>query len=426
MVRVMSMETSRLATGARVPTGRRPEAAARQSMLREHNLSLVLQQVVSGHATRRPVSRAAIAGAVGLSRATVSDLADRLISAGLVAELEPLAAARAGRPAVPLVPAARSVVGLGLSVGVDHLSALVVDLTGLTVSERVVEVDLRACDPDTTLGRLADLAAETLRAVVGDGMEVAGVCVALPGLVSRETSVLRYAPNLDWRDIVVDASLGRHPDLASLRIAAANDADLSARCEIEERLRRFGTPVDVQNFLFVYGAVGIGSAVVLAGRPLQGMHGWSGEIGHVVVDPTGRACSCGAVGCLEAYAGREAMARAAGLPTSTGAMALADAASGGPAAAAVSDAARALARAASTVVNLVDVDEIVLGGGYATLFDRLVPDMLPELDQRAVIARWSTIRVTRAIGGASAAARGAALTVLDDVVADPARWIHAE
>lgn len=421
----MSTSTSRRGSGPALPRGD-GRAAARQSTLREHNLAVVLQRIVAAHAAGSPLSRAAIAGEVGLARATVSDLVDRLIQARLVTELEPLTASRAGRPAVPLAPAARSVVGLGLSVGIDHLSALVLDLTGLTVSERVVEVDLRGCDPERTFARLADLAAETVRAVTLEGMHVAGACVALPGLVSRESAMLRYAPNLDWRDIAVDEALTGHPGLATLRVAAANDADLSARTEVEERRRRDGRPAESQNFLFAYGAVGIGSAVVLGGRVFEGMHGWSGEIGHVVVDPEGRPCHCGARGCLEPYAGRDAMVAAAGLPPSTTTTRLADAAGvPGPAADAVAQAARALGQAAATVVNVVDVDEVVLGGAYATLHDRLAPGVLAELERRAVIARWAEVRVSRALGGPSSPALGAALTVLDDVIADPSAWLGA-
>lgn len=417
----MSTPTRHGEPGPALPRGGAGRAA-RRSTLREHNLGVVLERIVAAHAVGAPLSRAAIAAEVGLSRATVSDLVDRLLCARLVTELEPLSSPGAGRPAVPLAPAGRAVVGLGLSLGTDHLAALVVDLTGATVSERVVETDLRGRDPAETLAHLADLAADARRAVAHEGMVVAGACVALPGLVSRESARLRYAPNLGWQDLGVDAALGSHPDLADLRITAANDADLAARTEVEERRRRDRAPLDDQSYLFVFGAVGIGSAVVLGGQVFGGLHGWSGEIGHVLVDPAGPPCHCGSVGCLEPYAGREALATAAGLPLDTSTPVLVRAVSTpGPAADAVAAAGGPLGQAAATVVNVVDVDEVVLGGTYAPLFDCLAPHVLAELERRALIARWSRVRLTAAVGGPDAAARGAALTVLDEVVADPGR-----
>ena len=76
--------------------------AASQVTLRQHNLALTLHQVIDAPS---PVSRADIASATGLTRATVSALVDRLLAAGMVVELEPKAAVRAGRPGVPLAGA---------------------------------------------------------------------------------------------------------------------------------------------------------------------------------------------------------------------------------------------------------------------------------------------------------------------------------
>ena len=419
----MSTSTRRGEPGPTLPRGG-GRGAARQSTLREHNLAVVLARIVDAHACGTPLSRAGIAAEVGLARATVSDLVDRLIAARLVTELDPLTTPGAGRPAVPLSPAGRSVVGLGLSVGTDHLAAVVVDLTGFTVTERAVEAELRGRDPVETIGQLAELAAETLRAAAAAGMHVAGACVALPGLVSRESARLRYAPNLGWHDLDVDTALRHHPDLANLQISAGNDADLAARTEVAERRRRNRVSADGQSYLYVYGAVGIGSAVVLGGQVFGGLHGWSGEIGHVLVDPLGPPCHCGSHGCLEPYAGREALATAAGLPVDTTLASLVVAASRpGRAAQAVRAAGTTLGQAAATVVNVIDVDEVVLGGTYAPLFDVLAPTVLAELERRALIARWSQVRLTAAVGGLNAAARGAALTVLDDVVAEPSRWV---
>ena len=104
-------------TGARTPTRGR-STAARQHTLREYNLALVSQALFDAPSPR---SRADIAATTGLTRATVSVLVDQLIEARLVRELPPVTPMRAGRPAVPITPAERTVVGLGLEVNVDYL-----------------------------------------------------------------------------------------------------------------------------------------------------------------------------------------------------------------------------------------------------------------------------------------------------------------
>ena len=109
------------------PAGRVLRTPARQASLREHNLGMVLDRIVN---TPTAPSRADISATTGLTRATVSALADRLLEAGLIAELAPLNSQRAGRPAVPLVPARRSLMAIGLEVNVDYLGGRIIDLTG--------------------------------------------------------------------------------------------------------------------------------------------------------------------------------------------------------------------------------------------------------------------------------------------------------
>ena len=129
--------------------------AARQQSLRTHNLALVLRTVVEAPG---PLTRARIAGTLGLTRATVSDLVDRLIAARLVDELEPELVGRAGRPGMLLAPHRGGVAGLGLEIQVDHLAVRVTTLDGSSLGEAREAGDHRASDPAVvarSLGRLA-------------------------------------------------------------------------------------------------------------------------------------------------------------------------------------------------------------------------------------------------------------------------------
>ncbi|HQH07761.1 MAG TPA: MarR family transcriptional regulator, partial [Phycicoccus sp.] len=147
--------------------------------MREHNLALVLSRIVEADA---PPTRAQIAQGTGLTRATVSDLVETLVDAELVTELAPRAGERAGRPGVPLAPARRTVVGVGAEVAVDHLGVTVVDLTGMSVTQRIVEGDFRLSRSDKVLDRLGRLLASVVTEVKAQGMRPAGVCLAVPGL----------------------------------------------------------------------------------------------------------------------------------------------------------------------------------------------------------------------------------------------------
>lgn len=395
--------------------------AARQHTLRERNLELVARAVFE---VSEPLSRAGVAAATGLARATVSTLVDQLVAAGLVRELPAVTGGRAGRPAVPLVPAPRSVVGLGLEVNVDYLGARVLDLTGDVVSEQVIPGALHDSDPTVVLRRLGRLAREVSDGVAASGMTVAGARLALPGLVDPRTGLLEVAPNLGWSTLDPVPLLG----LGDLEVRIANEAKLAALAELAG-----GSDVAApDSFIFVSGDVGIGAAIVVDRALFLGERGWNGEIGHVVVDPAGPRCSCGAFGCLEQYAGKEAMMRAAGLPENSPLDALiarltADGA--GPAASgsamATLPAGRALGSALADFVNLLDVSTIVLGGAYTELLPWLRADVEEVLADRVLAAPFVDLDVRAAQAGPQAALTGGAREVLQEVLAAPAAWVSS-
>ncbi|MBB4739316.1 putative NBD/HSP70 family sugar kinase [Actinoplanes octamycinicus] len=363
-------------------------APVRQSSVRAHNLALVLNTVAN---SADPPSRAAVAGATGLTRATVSALVDDLIAGGLLVERDPPPRTGAGRPAAGLALTAAGPAGLGLEINVDYLAACVVDLTGAVRQRFIEHADQRPAPAADALAALGVLAARARLAAEADGLVVAGAAVAVPGLVSA--GLVRVAPNLGWQDVDAPGLLRAVPELAGLPVTVDNEANLAALGE----LRVAGGE---QTFLYVSGEIGIGAGLVIDGELYRGARGWSGEIGHLTVDPDGKPCRCGASGCLEQYAGQEALA--ADEP----------------------GAAAALGIALSTVVNLLDVPVIVLGGAYAPYFERLRDGIEAELRRRVLTAGLAPVTLRAARLGADAAVRGAADAVIRGVRDDPAGWLR--
>lgn len=391
-----------------------PAGVARTEHLREHNLSVALAYVLDA---AQPPSRAELATGTGLARPSVTALVDQLVRAGMVRELLPRPTRRAGRPAVPLAAARGTFAGIGMEVNVDYLGLRAVDLSGDVLVERVEADDLRRTEPAVVLGRLGELADGAVRRLRADGVRVVGTALALPGLVDRDHGPLRVAPNLGWRDVDVVAALAGRGGLDDLPPALANEANLAARAEAHAR--RGGT---APSFVYVSGEVGVGGAIVLDGEIFRGRHGWSGEIGHVVVDPS--AAGGPRRGTLEARAGQEAMLRGAGLPASATVHDLAAAFAAGDARArfAVASAARALGVALAGVLNTVDVDEVVLGGTFGQLFGHVHDDVARALDELVISAPWSTPTVSRARAGLFPAMTGGALAALRRLVVAPSSW----
>ncbi|MFJ9518305.1 ROK family protein [Kitasatospora sp. NPDC101801] len=383
--------------------------------MRWANLALVLGEIAAG-----PCSRAAVAGATGLTRAAVSSLVEELLAAGLLTEAGPTAPnGRVGRPGSELTLNPDGPAGIGGEIGVEHLAACVVDLRGEVRSWHRLEIANRGRSPAAVLADLAEL---LCRAAEQAGLRPAGLTLAVPGLVGASSGVVVGAANLGWSEVPVAAELrsalraAGAAELAALPIEVDNEANLGGLAE----LWLAGRPDD---FCHLSAEAGIGAAIVIGGRLLRGARGFAGELGHLTVWPDGPPCPCGARGCLEQYAGETAVLRAAGLEGVRGdwvALLAEQAAAGDPEVlAALAGAGSALGIAAAGAVNLLDPQAVVLGGGYAELGDWLLPTMRAELTARVTVRPWNENWLSVSPLGRRGPLLGAAVGVVRRIIANP-------
>ncbi|WP_162795536.1 ROK family transcriptional regulator, partial [Nonomuraea lactucae] len=255
--------------------------------MRARNLAVVLGEVrASG-----PLTRAALAERTGLTKTTVSKLVADLLEAGAVVENGAVRAGERGRPGVAVALSGHRVATLGLEINVDYLAACVVDLTRSVRVRRSRPADNRNSRPEDVLGALRGLARWAVSEAESAGLRVTGAALAVPGPV--EDGLLRNAPHLGWRDVRVTG-------LPGLPFEVDNEANLAALGELW-----FGS--GATDFLYVSGEIGIGAGLVVDGALFRGTYGQAGELGHVVVVPDGPGCRCGGRGCLEVYAGQDAL-----------------------------------------------------------------------------------------------------------------------
>ncbi|MGV9842655.1 ROK family protein [Streptomyces fungicidicus] len=375
-----------------------------QQGMRRRNLSRVMHAV----SAEGPLSRAAIASRIGLTRAAVSTLVDELIRSGLLEELGPERPGRVGRPGSALAVSGSGPAGIGAEVGVDHLAVCAVDLRGRVRSRAVRHVANRGRSAGPVLAQLTAMTERVVAEAEAEGLWPAGLAVAVPGLVARDARTVVRAPNLGWHD----TDLGEL--LPGLPLTVANEANFGALAELwlgED------TPRD---FLHVSAEIGIGAAVVVDGRLLHGNRGFAGELGHVPVWPDGPECACGGRGCLEQYAGEEAVLRAAGLePGEDRVGLLAGRAEQGDARVrrALEDVGTALGIALTGAVNLLDPESVVLGGALSGLAPWLLPALRSELARRTA---GPPCPVSVSPLGPEGPLLGAAHSVVRGVLDDPA------
>lgn len=393
-----------------------------QSVVRRTNLARVLDEVRRG----RVVSRADIAARSKLTKATVSSLAGELIARGLIRETGLRREGVVGRPGRSLELDGGGITALGLEVNAKYLAARGTDLAGRVIVERRLGFDAMDLHVEETLDRLAELADEAIAELSAEGSPqafLAGIAVAVPGLVDAAAGAVRHAPNLGWRGVAVADAL-RARLVGEVPIVVDNEANLAALAELH------AMPEPAADLVYLTGEVGVGAGLITGGRLLRGAGGFSGEIGHVPVDPDGRPCGCGQRGCLETKIGLPAVLRAAapdlvapGADPQDQAHALRDRAeAGGPAAlAGFDEIGRWLGIGVSMLVNLLNPEAVVLGGHLGAVAPYVVPSAMRQLRERAVAGDAATCRITACAFGFSAAVRGAASTVVEEVCTDPLR-----
>lgn len=366
--------------------------------VRTGNLQTLLLALLDGRA-----SRAELAQRTGLTKATVASLAEPLLRQRILTEDPELNTGR-GRPSRPLRFSADAPVAIGAEINVRHLGVTVQRLDGSTVSERRLDIDNRHRGADELIEQLAEL----VRAAITESeVDVLGVGLAVPGIVHGGTVV--HAPNVPGLTGIrigddLAAALGEPTASMDNTVAVDNEANLAALAHVWPH-RLAG-----DDFVYVSGDVGIGAGIVLDGSLFRGASGFAGELGHVIIERGGRACSCGSHGCVEQYAGLDAIFTAAatpGLDALRAALRRGDTRSRS----AVNCAGSALGTALVSLINVCDIGTVVLGGSYATFFDDLAPGVRAELGTGVLATARRPVTLAVSPLGRDAVARGAAALI---------------
>ncbi len=295
---------------------------------------------------------------------------------------------------------------IGVDIGGTKVAAAVVDEHG-SVAEATLE-PTRVGDVDG----LIDQVVETVRSLASAASgPVEAVGIGVPGIVDRSTGVAVVAANLPWNETPLAEIVATR---TGLKTVLANDADAAALAE-----GRFGTAAGLATYACVTIGTGVGCGVVLHGRLVHGGARSGVELGHVIVDPSGRTCRCGSRGCLEATVAGPALAARyveAGRPATSTPDLIAAAAAGDAIALDVLDGAGAdLALAVHNLWRLIPLERLVLAGGVANAGDLLLGPLIRQLHriggrrpvptERIVVS--SLLHRTSALSAAAAAFDGA-------------------
>lgn len=252
---------------------------------------------------------------------------------------------------------------IGVDLGGTSIKSALVNESG-EVLHRIARPTRAAEGPERVFNEIA-ACIQDLREQAGDS-EIVTVGIGAPGPANWQTGIVYSPPNLPgWKDVPLAEEIARR---AGLPVYLENDANAACWGEFWS-----GAGRDVKSLCCLTLGTGVGGGIVLDGALLRGPDGTAGELGHLCVQRNGRACGCGARGCLEAYASVTGLVRTAreGLERGedSSLRALGDDLTG----AAVSEAAYNGDTFAKSVIS--ETGEWV-GVGVASLINLLNPDMI--------------------------------------------------
>jgi len=313
---------------------------------------------------------------------------------------------------------------IGLDLGGTNIVGAVVDDEGQVVAEHRTPTQAES-GAEAVLARLI----ETGRALLSSPVEPkpCAVGVGSPGGIDAETGrVVFPALNIPgWEDMPLAARLSAALELPAF---ADNDVNVTALGEAW-----FGAGSRYRDMVCITIGTGIGGGVVIDRRVHHGANHFAGEIGHTSIDLNGRRCVCGSQGCVETYAAAPAIAESgrrlweSGIPTRLREMVsaadevtaadVAEAAASGdaPCRRIIESAARCLGAALANVVNILNPECIVIGGGVAQAGEALFGPLREEVRLRGLNVATENLAIVPAALGERAGVGGAAALALQRV-----------
>ena len=390
--------------------------------MRQGNLTQILRYVRDHGAS----SRHDIARGCGLGISTMTDLIGELRARRIVMELDPIRRPGAGRPTRPIDFDGEPWCVLGVRVDIDGFEFAAATLGGRELWRDSVPADLRAAAPDAGFAALDTQLRSQLSRLPADKHLIA-VEIGVPGYIAADRATVARSESPEWQEFPLSAKVNATlSDLGiqGVHVGITSDSQLAALHAFRNELH-----LEPDTIATYFGGLrAIGSGLVVAGEIFRGAGGGAGDFGHLNVDPSGPACSCGRNGCLQSLIGPQNLLTVGDLLPKDQAARLVDeqpreairrivgAIDEGQAAMLqiLKRAGAALGDAIDDVIGVINPDTVILGGYLGALSPYLRDSIQERISHRVTIPAFADTKIVaveqdvpRVVGGAVLVARDA-------------------
>lgn len=258
-----------------------------QSQVKVNNKTLVLNTIKENP----PLSRAAISEKLGLTKGTISSLVKELLDEQLCYESGP-GVSSGGRRPILLNFNEKAGFFIGIDLGVNYILSVLADFSGNIINQ--IKIDYHETDYTYVLQKIMDSITYLIKNAPVSHYGVVGIGIGVPGIVDIEGEEIILAPNLNWKNKKIKQDIEQ---FFNMPVIVENEANVGAYGE-----KLYGLGKNFENIIYISAGVGLGVGLILDGKIYKGAQGFSGEMGHTIINMDGPQCECGSNGCWEIYA----------------------------------------------------------------------------------------------------------------------------
>jgi glucokinase len=299
---------------------------------------------------------------------------------------------------------------VGIDIGGTKVAIGVVDESGKVLADCILPTDLRL-HPTEMVDKISEAINDLVKKQKNTEEKIRGIGIGAPGPLDAIRGVITCPPNLPgWTDFSIVEEFKKK---FNLPIVLENDANAATLAE-----KWVGAAQSNHSFVYITISTGIGSGLYMNGKLISGAKGNAGDIGHIVIDPSKGTCTCGQKGCFEWVASGPAIARQAsemmGQPLTTKQAFQLFEERHPKIVPLVEEVFQHIGMGCVTIINMLDPQVIVIGGGVSEVGDRLFNSVQQYINRYALNPAGRQTRVIRSALRQHAGLIGAASLLFSD------------
>lgn len=343
-----------------------------------YNRKLILNLLIN-----KSASRADLARLTGLSRASLSIIADELISEKVILETGVVMAKR-GRNPMSLSINPNSFYAVGVYLNRSGYQIGLVNIMGHCIAHSPVHF-LKDEPIDVMIDKMAEVISDILTKHRISKEHFLGIGLSVPGPIDKKNGIILNPPGFKaWHNVSISDRIRKR---TGYQVYFDDNADSLATYN-----KRYGNVKNCDDFLLLLVDSGVGSGIVSDGKVHHGSLGMSSEIGHMTIDCMGRSCLCGNVGCLELYAAIPNILNEFHNTYSSWKMVIKDARRNVKLAIDILEKeAFYLSAGITNIINLLDIHTILLSGDILEGYDLLIPILKEKIQSKIIVKDTSEI-----------------------------------